>query len=136
MTDRPDRTEILPDLYIGGKDSEVGFDGLVIDVREKTPAKVGAIHLPVFRGVNGDWTADPLIALQAVDAIAKGLEAGQKVLVRCGSGVERSPAVVALYLVRKHGLTPTEAYRRIREARPQVIEEYDLLPLSYEERTR
>jgi protein-tyrosine phosphatase len=57
-------------------------------------------------------------------------------LVRCASGVERSPAVVALYLVRVKGLTPTGAYAKIRAVRPQVIEEFDLLPLTYEERVR
>lgn len=136
MNNSPDRTEVFPNLYVGGKYSEKGFDGLVIDVREEAGENTGAIHLPVFRGESGSWTPNPVLALQAIEAIENALEHGQKVLVRCGSGVERSPAVAVLYLVRKKGWAPSEAYRRVRDARPQVIEEYDLLPLTYEVRTR
>jgi len=132
----PDRTEFFPSLFVGGKDAEKGFRGLVIDVREEFPTNSRAIHLPVFKGTSGQWTTNPVLAAEAIEKIARSLEVGRKVLVRCGSGVERSPALAALYLVRKKSMTPTEAYSRIRKVRPQVIEELDLLPLTYEERTR
>jgi hypothetical protein len=41
-----------------------------------------------------------------------------------------------LFLVRELGLAPSKAYARVRAAMPQVIEEFDLLSLTYEEQTR
>jgi hypothetical protein len=134
--DVPDRTEVFPNLWIGGKDAELGFDGEVIDLRINAPEKSGTLHLPVFREEEGGWVPNPVLAREAVEAISNALDRGEKVLVRCMSGVERSPAIAALYLVQKRGLTPTDAYARIRAARPQVVEEFDLQSLSYEERTR
>ena len=138
LPDTVDRTEVYPNLYVGGKASEWHFPGWVVDVRQKDEVpNRGNRRIPVFqRLVNGGWRVDPALAEQAVKKIAELLGQGQKVLVRCGSGIERSPAIVALYLVRYQGLSATEAYARIRAARPQVIEELDLLPLTYEERTR
>jgi protein-tyrosine phosphatase len=133
-----DRTEVYPNLYVGGKVAEWHFPGRVFDLREPDEdPPVFNYRRPVFqRLANGGWRADPVVAQQVVEEIAGELDQGKKVLVRCGSGVERSPAIAALYLIRKQGMTPTEAYARIRAARPQVIEELDLLPLTYEERTQ
>jgi hypothetical protein len=138
LPDTVDRTEVYPNLYVGGKASEWHFPGWVVDVREEDEIpNRGNRRIPVFqRLANGGWRADPVLAEQAVKKIADLLGQGLKVLVRCGSGIERSPAIVAFYLVRYQGLSVTEAYARIRAARPQVIEELDLLPLTYEERTR
>jgi protein-tyrosine phosphatase len=134
MTDAPDRTEVFPNLYVGGKDSEKGFDGFVIDVREEAPTDPRVLHIPAFESLaDGAWRARPVLAEWAVTTIANRLKAGSRVLIRSGSGVERSPAIAVLYLVRYQGLSPSEAYRRIRAARPQVIEEFDLLPLTFEE---
>lgn len=137
----PDRTEVYPNLYVGGGDCEDGFDGFVIDVRPEfyhdQLRTDGVFQIPVFQKLSGGgWRADPFVVGYTVESIAAHLDRGEKVLVRCGSGVERSPALVVLYLVRKKGLAPSEAYRIVREKRPQVVEELDILPLSYEERTR
>jgi protein-tyrosine phosphatase len=136
MPEVPDRTEVFPNLWVGGKDAELGFEGQVIDLRVQVSEKARTLHLPVFRGKDGEWTPDPVLAREAVEAISVALGRGEKVLVRCLSGIERSPAIVALYLVQKKGLTPREAYTRIRAARPQVVEAFDVLALMYEEPTR
>jgi hypothetical protein len=136
MPDAPDRTEVYPHLWVGGGNAEVGFKGIVVDVREGQPQNPHAIHIPAFKGRGEGWTANPILAQKAVDLITSEIGRGSDVLVRCGSGVERSPAIVVLYLIRNKGLNPSAAYARVRSARPQVIEEFDLLPLTYEERTR
>ncbi len=138
LPDTVDRTEVYPNLYVGGKASEWHFPGWVVDVREEdeTPNR-GNRRIPVFqRLANGGWRANPVLADQAVKKIAELLGQGKKVLVRCGSGIERSPAIVALYLIRYQGLTASEAYARIRAARPQVIEDHSLLRMRQEERPR
>jgi len=68
----------------------------------------------------GKWRPNPIEAGAAVEAIAAGRREGRPVLVHCASGVERSPAVAALYLLRCEGLALSEAYAVIRQARPQV----------------
>jgi protein-tyrosine phosphatase len=75
-------------------------------------------------------------AERAIEKNAETLDAEESVLVRCGSGVERSPAIVALYLIRYWGLSPSDACGWIRSARRNVIEELEILPLTYDERTR
>jgi rhodanese-related sulfurtransferase len=125
MNGDPDCTEVYPELFVGGLSADVGFDGEVIDAREAFESVPG-----------GGWQPRIDVADAQVNIIAAGRNAGRRVLVHCSSGIERSPAIVVLYLVRKKGFTPTEAYTLIRAARPQILEEPDLLPLTYDERTR
>jgi hypothetical protein len=137
-----DRTEILrfPEggsIWVGGKAAGWHFPGVVLDLRpEEEEPSYGVRLWPVFSGSPGSWTVDPVLANQAIEFIAGEIALRRDVLVRCGSGVERSPALVVLYLVRKKGMSPADAYALVRRARPQVVEELDMLPLTDEERTR
>ena len=132
----PDRTEVSPGIWVGGKDAEVGFAGTVIDVREEQPTDPRVVHIPAFESVRDGWRVRPEQAKLAAEKMAEVLLEGRAVLVRCGSGIERSPAIVALFFVRYEFNEVSEAYRRFRAARPQIQEAFDLLPLSYEERKR
>jgi protein-tyrosine phosphatase len=49
--------------------------------------------------------------------IDQGLKEGQ-VLVHCGAGIDRSPTVVMMYLIRKKGMTLEDAVDLIKERRP------------------
>ena len=139
MTGPPDRSLILPgppELWVGGEFGARDFTGVPIAVTEEPP-KNGGLHFPCYSELrHGGWRPDPAMIDKAVEAIDHLLREGTNDLVRCGSGVERSPAVVATYLARKKGMTVNDAYGLVRKARPIVMEELDLLPLSYEERTR
>ncbi len=94
------------------------------------------VRIPVFDPDDGPWRADPGLLDDALRTISHHIDAGEIVLVRCASGVERSPAVVVAWRVRRLGLSPAEAYARVRTNRPQVVEELDIIPFTYEERTR
>jgi dual specificity phosphatase 12 len=43
---------------------------------------------------------------------------GEIILVHCHAGMQRSAAVVAMFLITKYGLTADEAMARIRQIRP------------------
>jgi len=43
---------------------------------------------------------------------------GQNVLVHCHAGMQRSCAVVAMYLIKYHGMTPEEVFRFLPTKRP------------------
>lgn len=133
----PNRTEILPGLWVGDADSPSGFKGDVISVVEEPPTDTRIQHFPAFvAGPDGMWKVDPSVAQGAVEAIRRARGASQAVLVRCREGIERSPAIVVLYLVRADGPTLRAAYDPVQNARPEVQRIPELLPLSYEERTR
>lgn len=54
---------------------------------------------------------------RALCKINKALEKQEKVLVHCRQGVDRSPTVVAAYLMAKYGLTYNEAYNAVLSRR-------------------
>jgi dual specificity phosphatase 12 len=56
---------------------------------------------------------------QGVDFITEEIEGGGSVYIHCGAGVGRAATVAAAYLVST-GLTPQEAWDRIRLARPFI----------------
>jgi len=54
-----------------------------------------------------------------VTFIAEEIARGGGVYVHCGAGIGRAPAMVAAYLAST-GLTPDQAWARIREVRPFI----------------
>ena len=58
------------------------------------------------------------------------------VLVRCGGRIDRSPALVAYWLVKSKGHNVAEAFDMIRSKRSSARFETLPLPLTFEERTR
>jgi protein-tyrosine phosphatase len=56
---------------------------------------------------------------QGADFIAEEIARGGGVYVHCGAGVGRAPTTAAAYLVST-GLTPDEAWARIRAVRPFI----------------
>jgi len=67
-----------------------------------------------------DDTAPSLVDLQkGVAFIQEAAARGGGVYVHCGAGVGRAAAMAAAYLVST-GLSPDEAWARIREVRPFV----------------
>ena len=72
--------------------------------------------------------ANKLLLDAAADYIAAELSRGQRVLVHCGAGLERSPLTIAWFLHRYHGMNLDRAYAEIRLARPQVYDRQSWLP--------
>ena len=121
-------SEITPHLHVGGQYKRRGWPRLaargitaVINMRvEFDDARAGIappryLHLPTV-----DDTAPSLEDLQrGVAFIQEEVARGGAVYIHCGAGVGRAAAMAAAYLVST-GLTPEEAWARIRAVRPFV----------------
>jgi protein-tyrosine phosphatase len=116
-----DRVEVWPHLFVGGARAAEGFDGFRICVLEE-PCPEGCMHLPVFReDLEGRWRTNPLLASEAVARLRHAISHGRDALVHCRSGVERSPAVAAMYLNRVHGFDLERSYAILRRTRPEIV---------------
>jgi predicted protein tyrosine phosphatase len=121
-------SQITPQLHVGGQYRQRGRRRLTLrgitavvnmriefDDEEAGIAPERYLHLPTV-----DDTPPSLEHLrEGADLIAEEIERGGGVYVHCGSGVGRAPTMAAAYLVST-GVTPEEAWARIRAVRPFV----------------
>jgi len=73
------------------------------------------IWLPVVDG----WGPSQFQLKLGTSAINDAVLAGKKVYVHCKNGHARSPSLVAAYLVKFGGMTLDNAYKLIKEKRPE-----------------
>jgi predicted protein tyrosine phosphatase len=121
-------SQVTPQLHVGGQYRHRGWKKLAargvaavvnmrieFDDREAGIAPRRYLYLPTV-----DDTAPSMEHLrEGVAFIEQEIAQGRGVYVHCGSGVGRAPTMAAAYLVHT-GLTPEQAWTRIREARPFV----------------
>ena len=121
-------SQITPRLHVGGQYRRRGWRRLkrrgvtaVVNMRTEFDDEAVGIaprrymYLPTI-----DDRPPSLEHLQAgVDFMREEIGRGGGVYVHCGAGVGRAPAMAAAYLVST-GLTPDEAWAKIREVRPFV----------------
>ena len=121
-------SQITPQLHVGGQYRRRGWPRLqargitaVVDMRVEYDDRAAGIaperylYLPTV-----DDCAPSLDHLQAGAAfMAQEIARGGAVYVHCGSGVGRAPTMAAAYLVHT-GLSPEQAWDRIRRARPFI----------------
>lgn len=130
LTGAPIRSvsQVTPQLHVGGQYRRRGWARLaargitaVVNLRtEFDDAAAGIapqryLYLPAV-----DDTPPTLEQLrQGADFIAEEVACGGGVYIHCGAGVGRAPTMAAAYLVGA-GLTPDEAWARIRAVRPFI----------------
>jgi len=66
----------------------------------------------------------------AVYMLDQLLERHDKVLAHCHAGVSRSPVVVATYLSQINGISFDEALNLVREKRPEVSPNFELIKIA------
>ena len=127
-------TEILPNLFLGDLADARRWEGFAVTVLEYRPPELptNVVHIPIVdanhRATNPDETQILFAQLEALlTVVDTAMARGEKVLVSCGQGMERSPLAVVWYLFRRKGMPVKEAYRLVREKRPQVIEHLEWL---------
>lgn len=126
-----DAHEITPGLWqgsfppMGSALSRGGFNLLVLCARELQPPSNQFHNVAVLHAPNDDHPAfGPLtreklkVALQAARQSAEAIKEGQRVLVTCAQGMNRSGLVSALTLYLLYGWTGEQCIRRIRSCRP------------------
>jgi len=124
----PAVSQITPQLHVGGQYRKRGWRRLrergvtaVVNMRTEFDNEAAGIapgrhlHLPTV-----DDAPPSMEHLKAgVTFIQEEIERGGGVYVHCGAGVGRAPTMAAAYLV-SIGLTPDEAWNRIRDVRPFI----------------
>jgi protein-tyrosine phosphatase len=131
VTGRPSYTFgwITPAILLGGQPARKVWGTLirrgitgVINLRHEYDyqAEIGSLALRYLYLPTVDNTAPSQEHIRiGVQFLEEELSKGGKVYVHCWEGLGRSPTLVAAYLV-KTGLTPEEAWTRIRRVRPFI----------------
>lgn len=124
--------EIVPNLYLGDEDDAKKAPGDIVRIcvlENCTPRDrwhPNTIHIPILVpdieepfGVVWYKASVPQLAFVAktIDFL---LRDGQRVLVHCWAGVERSPLAVAFYLHLAKRLSMAKAYKMVEEKRPMT----------------
>jgi hypothetical protein len=123
-------SQITPHLHVGGQYRRRGWPRLVargittvVDMRiefDDEEAGIAPPHPHYLYLPTVDDEVPTLEQLQTgVDFIAAEVDQGGGVYVHCGAGIGRAPLMAACYLVST-GLSPEQAWARIREVRPFV----------------
>lgn len=123
-------TEVAPNLYVGGLatnqtkghadvDCTSGNFDFVVSLAhpEEHNGKGRITNLTLHAMADGPFKGDNIKDVEAAsDMVVSRLAEGQKVLVRCMAGINRSSLVAALAMI-KQGLTADEAIEKIRAER-------------------
>jgi Dual specificity phosphatase, catalytic domain len=121
-----DFNRIAPKLYMGcapppGNWWQGKFGVIVFCAKEYQPSDEGfprVIRCPIDdANING---RDAMKAVQAAREVCKALHAGQRVLVTCMQGRNRSGLVTALALIM-NGVSAQSAIQMIQSARPNAL---------------
>jgi protein tyrosine phosphatase (PTP) superfamily phosphohydrolase (DUF442 family) len=121
-------SQITPQLHVGGQYKRRGWPRLeargitaVVNLRVEFDDRVAGIapqrylYLPAV----DDCAPSPEDLEAGADFIAREIARGGAVYVHCSAGVGRAPTMAAAYLVCT-GLSPAQAWDRIRQARPFI----------------
>jgi predicted protein tyrosine phosphatase len=121
-------SRITPQLHVGGQYRRRGIPRMkqrgitaVVNMRKEFDDAAAGIALPHYLYLpTVDDQAPTLEHLRTGSSfIADEIEAGGQVYVHCGSGIGRAATTAAAYLVTT-GLSPEDAWAKIRQARPFI----------------
>jgi len=118
--------EIIPHLYLANHKSAADFspaDAYIVNCTKELPmVRSRGMRIAVDDNQSPTSMREMYHALPgATDAIHACICEGQDVVVHCHAGQQRSPAVVAAYLVRHHGFTLEDAVRHVRAKKPDAF---------------
>ncbi len=127
-----DVTWVAPKLWIGSQAQpgphlrEAGFQVLVLCAQEWQPPEeefpgVRVHHAPFDDSAKGLTEREAKIAHRAAQKTIGHLLYGQRCLVTCMAGRNRSGLVLALALAGVSGLTPKKAGEQVRAVRPNAL---------------
>lgn len=120
-----DKAEILQGLFLGRADAEGTYDLVVLAANPNNLDKC-VKYLQLFTFSQGEVSINELrqnsqASLQeALKRIHLAQKSGQKVLVCCQQGKDRSALVVTAYLMSKYGVTAEQAANFLKTKRPIV----------------
>lgn len=118
--------EIIDGLFLGSANSLTESDkfGMIVNCTPNSQIIIPKNHKNAIRIPINDDPKDSdkfLFFIYKTDVIAlmhKSLTNKETVLVHCFSGIQRSSALVACYLIQYHNMTPNSAIEYIKIKRP------------------
>jgi protein-tyrosine phosphatase len=122
--------EILPGLWLGNRTAAHDLNwqrekniNAIFNCTKDIPIKQGVAQriyrIPLDDNLQVDEIRNlELWSWESAFKISKELEAGNRVLVHCAAGMQRSAAVVAIYIIAKYRVTTDEAIQYIKKRRP------------------
>ncbi len=143
--------EIIKNVWIGDIDDARVWKGNKICVLEKYPVdytqREHSLLIPILSRVVENVTPtnkremikdeDAQVLMENIDLVSTIIQnhimEGEKVLVHCIGGMERSPLAVTWYLHRNAGVPVTDAFDYVKTKRPQALNRIQWLNISYDE---
>ena len=116
--------EIIPNLYLCAfHEVKVDNDTFVVNCTKDLPMKSkNGVRIAVDDDMSREALYGMLLALQGiVDEIDNQLNKNKKVVVHCLAGQQRSPTVIAAYLIAKHGYELKDAIHYIRNKKKDAF---------------
>lgn len=120
--------EVYPNIFVGnwvdGTVAAQSGNYFVINVTEIVENKFAQLQYKLCRQYSvQDALIIPISDLEFLAAeIDKHLQLGEKIVIHCTAGIERSPLVVAYFLHKYKNVTLDEAYETIRKVRPEILD--------------
>lgn len=143
--------EIIKNVWIGDIDDARVWEGNKICVLEKYPKDYtqikNSVLIPILSRVITNVTPtnkremiadeDAQVLMENIDLVSTLIQnhvmSGDKVLVHCIGGMERSPLAVTWYLHKNAGVPLTDAFDYVKKKRPQALNRIQWLNISYDE---
>lgn len=116
-----ERDEILPGLWVGQLPRNIDDFKYVICVAERPSYHISIGQMVVCRPFNDSPVVPPDAMLHELAEMALMFRSRGHTLVHCTAGVNRSPLIVGLALI-KSGMSAAKAIDFLREQRPGVLQ--------------
>ena len=116
------RDEIVPGLWVGGGRQPLGdFQGHVLTLDDTTAASNPYEGETVVVFPDADMPEQHILD-NCVQFLDDKSAAGEPVLIRCHSGLNRAPLIAAYWLITRMGVAPWEAVECLRVARGRTAD--------------
>jgi len=134
--------EIIKNVWVGDLDDARKWEGNKICVLESYPRdylqRKNSLLIPILSDKHEHLEeSDAEVMMENIDLVSTIIQnhimAGEKVLVHCMGGMERSPLAVTWYLHKNAGVPLTDAFDYVKTKRPQALNRIQWLNISYDE---
>ncbi len=134
--------EVIKNVWVGDLEDAKVWEGNKICVLEKYPEGYtkhkNSILIPILSQEHIHLEQeDAEVLMENIDLVSSIIQnhimAGEKVLVHCMGGMERSPLAVTWYLHKNAGVSVTDAFDYVKTKRPQALNRIQWLNISYDE---
>jgi len=134
--------EIIKNVWVGDIDDARKWDANKICVLESYPRdylqRKNSLLIPILSDKHEHLEdEDAEVMMENIDLVSSIIQnhimAGEKVLVHCLGGMERSPLAVTWYLHKNAGVGLNDAFDFVKKKRPQALNRIQWLNTTYDE---